>query len=342
MKKILYILTIIFVSFTLISCNKKTTNTSISIAMLSGSADIDDKSFYQVTWEGILKYAKDNNLPKKSYTYKNSPNNENHIINLSIFADNHPDLIIAPGFHFAKALNKVAPKYPKQKFLLLDSIYKPNQNVASITFASNEGSFLVGICAALKANELNLTKVGFLGGADVSVVREFEAGFIAGVKTINPNINIITRFAKNFANPSLGQKIASQMYDQGVNIIFNVAGSTGNGLIKEAKKRRKLGQEAWVIGVDKDQYEEGIYKDKKSIILTSMIKKLDVATYNTLELVKQGKFKGIHEVYSLNNNGVGLPNNNPNLKSEWIKTAEKYKKDIIAEKIKVPHYSKTK
>ncbi len=338
MKRVLSLLLLFFVSFIFISCDKKQkSEKDFSIAMVSGLGSVDDKSFNQTAWKGVLKYAEENNLPRKNYTHTNPARPEDFIVTLSDFADEHRSVIIALAYYLKDAVDIVSSKYPKQKFFLFDAMANTDKNVSSVSFAANEGSFLVGVCAALKASEMKIDKVGFLGGFNIKVIQEFEAGFRAGVKSINSNIKVVSVFANDFVNPSKGAKIASKMYDEGINIIFNVAGSTGNGLIKEAKRRANLGQNVWVIGVDKDQYEYGVYKEDKSVILTSMIKKLDVAVYDAISLVAKGEFKGGHKVYSLKNNGIGLPKNNPNLKSQWVKIVKKYKQDIIDEKIVVPN-----
>ncbi len=325
---------VIFLSF--IACDSKKTDNSLTIGMISDIGTIEDKSFNQNTWEGIVKFAKEHNIPKKNYSYANSATPEDYIVNLSTFADKKMDLIVTPGYYFRKAVSTVAPKYPNQKFLLIDSISDKLENVSSVRFAENEGSFLVGVATALKAKEMNIDKVGFIGGMDVPVVQSFEAGFIEGIKVINPNIKVFVEFANDFANPTKGQRIASKMFDKGLKIIFNVAGSTGNGIIKEAKKRVQRGQEVWVLGCDKDQYDEGIYKDDKSVVLTSMVKNLDVVVYDTLTDVKNGKFKSGYKFYTLKDNGVNLPKKNPNLKDEWLEIVKKYKDDIIKGKILVP------
>ncbi len=338
MKKILFYLLLCCIVFMFESCtNKKVETKNLKLAMVSNLAAIDDRSFNQNTWEGILKYANEFNLPKENYSFINSPTPEYYITNLSNFADKHLDLIIAPGYCFYDAMNKVAPKYPHQKFLIIDNVSEVSNNVLSVTFASNEGSFLVGVCAALKAKDMGWKKVGFLGGVDGFLVQEFEAGYVAGVKTVDPSIEVVVRYSDDFVNPMKGQKIASKMFDNNVNIIFNVAGSTGNGLIKEAKRRTSNGDKVWVIGVDKDQYEDGIYNENNSsVILTSMTKRLDIATYDTIVSVDNGTFKGGTKKYTLKNNGVGLPKKNPNLDPKWLRIAQQYKRDIIKGDIIVP------
>ncbi len=335
MRYILHIAFIIFISLFTTACSDKDTNKKLKIVMLSDISSIDDKSFNANIWNGVLQYAKEHDLPKENYIFSVSSTKDDIIDNLSNFADKHPDIIITSGALFKEPLDKVAPRYPKKRFLGFD-IWNDNiPNIASTTFLAGEASYLAGICAALKAKELNTTKVGFLGGMDFYVIRNFLIGYEAGVKAVDKNMEVMVQFAGDFANPTKGQQIASAMYNQGIKIIFNVAGSTGNGLIKEAKHRAVRGEDVWVIGVDRDQYEDGIYDKNKSVILTSVLKNLNIVTYNILTEVQNGTFKGGIRTYSLKNNGVGLPKNNPNLKPEWMKIVNKHKADIIAGKIKI-------
>ncbi len=338
MKRIFIICLSTFIVLMFSSCENKnpSSNTKLNLALANALSGIDDKSFNQNTWEGMYRYILQRGLSKKNYTLATSHRPDEFVITLSHLADNNPDLIIAPGYYFVNPVAIVASKYPNQKFLLFDGINKKDKNVLSISFAVNEGSFLVGVCAGLKAKDMGWKKVGFLGGIDVEILHLFEAGFIAGVKAVDKSIKVDVEYANDFSNPAKGQKIASRMYDSGVHIIFNVSGSTGNGLIKEAKKRAISGKDVWVIGVDRDQYDDGLYDAKKSVILTSMLKKLDVATYKTIVSVEKKVFKGGHMVYALANDGVGLPTKNQNLKKEWLKIVNKYKKDIIDGKIIVP------
>ncbi len=340
MKKI-YILSILgFIMFSFTSCDNKqklakTPSKDVSVVMVSAIGYIDDKSFNQNTWEGILKFAKEHNMPKSNFTYVSSHRPEDYAINLSNFADKSKSLIVGPGYELEDAVNKVASKYPNQRFLLIDAVSSVDKNVLSVTFATEQGSFLAGICTALKAKQMGLKTVGFIGGIDGYIVQKFEAGYIEGIKAIDPNIQVMVQYVNDFSNPSKGQKIGSYMYDRGIKIIFAAAGASGKGLIKEAKKRAKMGEEVWVVGVDRDQYEDGLYENGKSVILTSSLKKLDNATYDALNSIKNDNFKAGHIVYSLKNDGVGLPKTNPNLKDEWMKIVDQYKKDIISGKIKV-------
>ncbi len=341
MKKMCMLLIVGLICFSFFACegkndiDKKSADV-INVGMISNLGSIDDGSYNQNVWEGILRFAKEKELPRKNYSHVSSHKGDDFIINLSNFSDEKKDLIIAPGYELQKPVNKVSLKYPNQKFLLLDAVVKNSKNVLSVTFDMAEGSFLAGVATALKAKQMGIKTVGFLGGVDFFLLQNFEAGYIAGIKAIDPSIKVVVEYANDFANPTKGQKIASSMYNRGIKIIFTVAGATGNGAIKEAKNRAKAGEDVWIVGVDMDQYKDGIYEDGKSVILTSALKKLDVAVYKTLVAVSDDVFKAGHVVYSLKNDGVGLPKTNPNLKNEWMKIVERYKKDIIKGKIKVP------
>jgi len=280
---------------------------TISIGLVTDLGGIDDKSFNEGTWNGILKFAEENKLADKCRDFLQSNQEADYIPNLSQFADEKRDLVAAPGFLFETAMTEVATKYPDQKFLLIDMVVDL-PNVASAVFAEHEGSFLVGIAAGLVAKEAGQNKFGFLGGMDFGLIQRFEAGFETGVKTILPEAEIIVEYAGDFGKPEVGKTLAAKMFDQGAYIIFHAAGGTGNGLHEEAKARREAGKDVWSIGVDVDQYESGKMADGKSAVLTSMLKRVDVASYTVSKMVLDGSFKGGAAnvlVFNIKNDGVG-------------------------------------
>ena len=140
------------------------------VGLVTDVGGIDDKSFNQSAWEGIQRFKKDFNAEIK---YLQSETDANYIPNLSTFADEELDIIVAPGFLFEQPLTEVAGKFPNQKFLLIDSVVSDRANVASAVFAANEGSFLVGVAAALKTKEMQKNAVGYNAGMDFSIMREF-------------------------------------------------------------------------------------------------------------------------------------------------------------------------
>jgi basic membrane protein A len=308
---------------------------TITIGLVTDIGGIDDKSFNQSTWDGILKFASENNLPQANYKYVQSESDADYIPNLSTFADGENDIIVSPGFLFTDALAEVGAQFPDQKFLIIDSVVDL-PNVASAVFAEHEGSYLAGLAAGLKAQEKGATKVGFLGGMDFDLIQKFEAGFEAGVAAIDPKIKVVVEYAGAFNDAQKGQTIAAKMYDAGAYVIYHAAGGTGNGVIKEAKDRVLNGQDVWVVGVDADQYADGIYEGEKSVILTSMLKRVDIAAYNVCQAVLNDEFAGGVQVFTLANGGVSLPAKNPNLKAEWMETINGFAEKVKSGEIIVP------
>jgi basic membrane protein A len=320
-----------------------------SVGLVTDIGGIDDKSFNQGTWEGIVRFGVENKLKKDTgYKYLQSSAEADYIPNLSTFSDEELDLIIAPGFLFEKSMGEVSARYPKNKYLIIDSVVaKPN--VASAVFAEHEGSFLVGVAAGLKAKADGKNTLGFLGGMQFPLIEKFEAGFVQGVKAVYPEAKILIDYAGDFAAPDKGQAIALKQFNAGAYIIFHAAGGTGNGMIKEAKERSAKGDIRWGIGVDKDQYQDGVYGGK-SAVLTSMMKRVDVAAHDVAKMTMDGKFPGGQTlVFSIANKGVGIPEQNPNLPADIIKVVKEYEAKIASGALKVsevhakyePHLSRS-
>lgn len=307
---------------------------AITVGLVTDVGGIDDKSFNQSTWEGIERFAADT---KSDTKYLQSETDSDYIPNLSTFSDEELDVIIAPGFLFFDSLTEVSGNFPDQKYLLIDSVVADRPNVASAVFAAEQGSFLVGVAAALKAEEAGKDTVGFIGGMDFDLIQNFEAGFEAGVLAVNPDMKILIEYAGSFADAQKGQTLAAKLYDEGAYVIYHAAGGTGNGLIKEAKDRRSSNQDVWAIGVDKDQYADGIYDDTNSAMLTSMMKRVDVAAYDVCEQTLAGKFPGGQTlVYTLENGGVGIPEKNPNLSDAQIAKIAEFEGKVVKKEITVP------
>ncbi len=303
---------------------------SFRVGLVTDIGGIDDKSFNQGTWEGIVRFAKDNGLTKdKDYKYLQSAAEADYVPNLSTFSDEALDLIVAPGFLFEKSMGDVAGRYPDNKYLIIDSVVaKPN--VASAVFAEHEGSFLVGVAAGLKAKADGKDMLGFLGGMKFPLIEKFQAGFEQGVKAVYPEAKILVDYAGDFGAPDKGQAIAQKQFNAGAYIIFHAAGGTGNGMIKEAKERAEKGDMRWAIGVDKDQYADGMY-GSKSAVLTSMMKRVDVAAYDVAKMAMEGKFPGGQTlVFSIKNKGVGIPEKNPNLSDDIVAKVKDYEAKIAS------------
>ncbi|MGB4984855.1 MAG: BMP family ABC transporter substrate-binding protein [Erysipelotrichaceae bacterium] len=342
MKKIIKIALVgLLMSAVLVGCQSKPVDSgkdAITIGLVTDLGGIDDKSFNQGTWEGVKKFAAEAKLPEKNIGFLQSAQEKDYIPNLSQFADQAKTLIVAPGFLFEKAMTEVATNYPEQKFLLIDSIIDL-PNVSSAIFAEHEGSFLTGVAAGLKAKAAGQKKLGFIGGMDFGLIQRFEAGFEQGVKAVLPEAEVVVEYAGDFGKPEVGQTLAKKLFDAGAYIVFHAAGNTGNGLISEAKARQEAGKEVWAIGVDIDQYEAGKMENGKSAVLTSMLKKVDVASYEVCKKVAAGEFKGGKDsalVFNIANNGVGCElTKGRNLSDDIIAEVEKYSADFKAGKFTI-------
>ena len=337
MKKLLLVVAAFVLALSLSACKSDIQEDTFQIGLVTDVGGIDDKSFNQGTWEGIVKFAEDYNLAEEDYKYVQSASDADYLPNISAFSDEELDLIVMPGFLFEDSLITAAEQYPDQKYLIIDMVVDA-PNVASAVFAEEQGSFLVGVAAALKAQEAGKDTVGFIGGMDFELIQKFEAGFEAGVWAVDPNMTVLVDYAGSFTDAQVGQTLAVKQYDAGAYIVYHAAGGTGNGLISEAKARRANGEDVWAIGVDKDQYADGIYNDNgDSAVLTSMMKRVDVAAYNVAEATYNGEFPGGQIlVFDLTNDGVGLPAENPNLSQAIIDEVAQYKAGILDGTYTVP------
>jgi len=245
------------------------------------------------------------------------------------------DLVIGVGFLFTEDINRMAKDFPNQRFACVDYTVTEGKvippNVLAIRFREEEGSFLVGALAALKSQSKDL---GFVGGMEIPLIHRFRAGFTAGAKHVRPDANVLVAFAgvtgEAFANPGKGKELGLSLYGKGVDIIFHAAGSTGLGVFEAAREQKKL-----AIGVDSDQWAEA-----PGVVLTSMVKQVDVAVFDVVKSVKEGAFKGGIREFDLKSGGVDYvyDNNNKALIPDDVRAkVEALRADIIAGKIQVPN-----
>ena len=314
-----------------------------TVRLLTDVSGVDDKSFNAAAWRGILQFYGDS-LAKQSkkgsaYDAITAQTQDMYIPNIKQVSDEKYDLVITTGFTFADALGEVAPQYPNQKYLIVDVDWVNFPNVMQATFTEHEGSYLVGVAAALKAKAKGLKdpKFGFIGGIPGAVITKFEVGYAMGILSVLPQAKIVDYYANDWAKPELAKAQAKNWYDSGVYCIFSAAGFTGSGTIAMAKEYRAAGKDVWAIGVDSDQFEDGIYDaaKTKSAVLTSMIKRVESATLYALKAVKDGSFKGGVVVFDTKSDGVAFSDRNAELGKDIVAKVNAIKKDIIAGKIKV-------
>ncbi|CAM2806171.1 Nucleoside-binding protein [Streptococcus acidominimus] len=312
----------------------------LKVAMVTDTGGVDDKSFNQSAWEGLQAWGKDNKLEKGSgYDYFQSTSESDYANNLDTAISSGYQLVFGIGFALHDAIEKVAEDNSDTNFVIIDDVIEGKDNVASATFADNEAAYLAGIAAA---KTTKTKKVGFVGGMESDVIIRFEKGFEAGVKSVDDSIEIKVDYAGSFGDAAKGKTIAAAQYASGADIVYQVAGGTGVGVFSEAKSLNEGKNEAekvWVIGVDRDQKDEGKYTSKdgkeSNFVLASTLKEVG----KTVELVstqaQDDKFPGGDvTVYGLKDGGVDIATTN--VDDETIKEIDAAKKKIISGDIKVP------
>jgi basic membrane protein A and related proteins len=261
---------------------------------------------------------------------------EDYQPNLQLLVDKGSDLTVGVGFMLENAVEAAAKENPKARFLLIDSpILDANgnpvtlPNVRTMIFREEEGSFLVGALAASIAKN----KVGFVGGMEIPLIKKFEAGFRAGVKTVNPKAEVLVSYTGSFDKVAAGKQVGQDFMSKGVEIVFQAAGSDGLGVIQAVKEAKAAGKDVYAIGVDSDQYHVAT-----DVILTSMVKRVDLAVYFAAKDLVNGNFIAADGEMGLKENGVTFAPVRLNVpgKELALKRVEELRKMIIDGKLKVP------
>jgi basic membrane protein A len=251
-----------------------------------------DKSFNEAAYRGAEQFKKETKSEYREFEIQNDAQREQA---LRKFAKEGYDPIIAIGFSQAQALDTVAKEFPKTHFAIIDSVVDL-PNVRSIVFKEQEGSYLVGILAAMASKT---GKVGFVGGMDIPLIRRFACGYVQGVKSVKADATVLQNMTGTtgsaWNDPVRGDQLAKSQIDQGADVIYHAAGGTGIGVLQAAADAGKLG-----IGVDSDQS----YLHPGSV-LTSMVKRIDVAVYNTMKDGSVGRFSGGVIALGVAEGGVG-------------------------------------
>jgi len=251
---------------------------------------LGDQSFNDSSFKGLEKARDDLGI---EFDYREIAETDTYEKGLTELVKAGNDLVIGVGFSMQEDLEKVAKKYPKKHFLLIDAVSEL-KNVTSVTFKEEQGSYLAGALAAMTTKS---DVIGFVGGVDAELIHRFEKGFQKGAKSVNPNIKILSTYANTFSDADKGSKIAKGMIKKKADVLYAAAGYTGVGVLKEAQAQGK-----YAIGVDSDQY----YTAEKAVI-SSMVKKVDEVVYQFSEqLVKSNQIKNGHVIYDLSNDGIDM------------------------------------
>lgn len=263
------------------------------------SGFLGDKSFNDSAHEGAMRAVEEFGIELKEMESKEPAEWESNFVAMA--ADDY-DLIIGVSTQFEEIVEKHAPEFPDKKFALIDGVVK-GENVVSSTFAQNEGSFLAGAAAAMFTTKTDIDGVnpekiiGWVGGLDIPVLADFFIGYKQGAEYIDPEVKVLQSFAGTFNDPLKGKELTIAQYSQGADIVMNVASGTGTGILEAAKEEGK-----YAIGVDLNQ--DDVYPGS---ILTSMLKRVDNATYLVIESVINGTYEGNQTTYlDINKGGVGL------------------------------------
>lgn len=263
-----------------------------------------DQSFNDAAGAGLDKAKTD--LGVEATELEPDEGGENREELMRLLADDGNQLIFGIGFLFADSITAVAPDFPDTSFAIVDAVVDA-PNVASLVFAEQEGSYLVGAAAALKSTSGH---IGFIGGVETDLIKKFEAGYVAGAKKIKPDITVDIAYITQppdftgFNDPAKAKEIAAGQYGAGADVIYHAAGGSGGGLFEAAKEYSEANSQVWAIGVDADQYNV-VDETLKPYILTSMQKKVEVAVYDTISRVNDGDDVGGQvTVYDLKAGGV--------------------------------------
>ena len=353
MNKLMKLSMVAALTLGLVACAKaeETEEKGIKVGMATDSDTIDDKSFNQGTWVGVLEYKQDNSNADVQYLMPTGETTQDYLEAIDNLAMTGVEVMVLPGFKFEEALGVAQEKYPEIKFVAIDAEplvgvddhgnpkYEVADNTISIFFAEQQASFLAGVATAL---ETETNKVAFLGGMEVPAVQKLGWGFVAGIAYANANLGTNVEvtdyiYQGTFTDLDAGKAIAAGMYDKGVDVVFAAAGGVGVGAINEAKTRAEDGNEVFIVGVDVDQYDEGLLTNGSSVILTSAMKYLGQAAYDQINAYANGEFEGGRTILmDVNANGVGLPEVNPNLSDATLKEVNEVAEMIKAGEIEVP------
>ena len=311
----------------------------IKAILLTDATGIDDKSFNAAAWRGILAFYGDNGEGRGTlYENVTAQSEDDYLPNLKNAAEQDWDLIITTGFTWAEATQEAAALYPDQKFIIVDVDYlTKTDNLIQYIYEEEQGSYLVGVAVATQAKEDGITspKFGFVGGVAGATITKFEIGYIEGIKSVFPDAEIVDYYVNSWGDPAAAKTAAKSMYDSGVYCIFAAAGGSGLGVINQAKEERLAGKNVWAIGVDSDQYEDGVYAEGSSAVITSMLKMVENSTLDALNKVADGTWQGGVVTQNMANEGVGYSTANSELKASAIAAADQAKADILSGRIVV-------
>lgn len=300
---------------------------SFKVGMVTDEGGLGDKSFNDATYEGLSRAEKDFGFNLQILEPQKDSEFEAYLDRISKVSD----LVFGVGYKLKNAIDKTSKQNPNLKYVLIDDRVDSN-NVLSLNFKEEEGSFLAGVLAGLTTKT---NKVGFIGGIESNLIEKFAAGFIAGVKSVNQEAGklledgVNLRYAGSFSDTTRGYEISKSLYSSGVDVIYHAAGGVGIGIFRAAQETGN-----YAIGVDQDQAKS--LPEYSDVILTSVVKNLDDGVYKIVKDVMEDKFTpGIVEL-GVKENGVYLSDFKDKVSEESANKINEYKEKIISGEITVP------
>lgn len=301
------------------------------VGMVFDVGGLGDKSFNDAAYRGLMRARDQLGINVRYIEPGDGSDRESALRQL---ASQGYNLVFGIGFIFTDDMRKLAAEFPRVKFACIDYSVLPGQpppppNLAGLRFREQEGSFLVGAIAGLMSKT---HVVGFIGGMDIALIHRFQKGYTAGVHEVCPHCKVLAAYAgtepKAFADPLTGHELATAQYGRGADIIFHASGKTGTGVFNAARQLHK-----WAIGVDSDQYHEA-----PCCVLTSMVKKVDLAVYRNIRELREGEWKGGVRELGLADDGVGFvydEHNQDRIPADVVARVRELGKRIIAGEIEV-------
>jgi basic membrane protein A len=300
----------------------------IKPALVYGTGGKFDKSFNEAAFNGAQKFQQETGIEFRDFEPTGDTQGEQAIRN---FASKGYNPVVAVSFAWTSAIEKVAAEFPDTKFVLVDSVVE-KPNVRSVVYNEHEGSYLVGVLAGMASKT---GKVGFIGGMDIPLIRKFACGYEQGARAANAKVEVFQNMTGTtgaaWNDPVRGGELAKNQIDQGADVIYAAAGATGLGVLQTAADNGKLS-----IGVDSNQNHL-----HPGSVLTSMVKRVDLAVYNAFSDAKNDKFTAGLNVLGVKEDGVAWAyddNNKSLITPEMQAAVDKARADIIAGTVKVHDY----
>jgi basic membrane protein A len=338
-RAVVLVFALVFVNAALIALGRGrgdsgTCEAQTCVGLVFDVGGLGDKSFNDSAHRGVMRAVSELGVQAQFIEPADGADRESAVRQL---AARGLDIIIAVGFIFTDDVRKLAREFPDVRFACIDFAQSDPpvplpENLAALNFREQEGSFLVGAIAGLVSKSKT---VGMIGGMEIPLIKKFEAGYRRGVAEVCPECEVLVAYigttVEAWANPAAGQALAKTQFGRGADIVYQVAGRSGTGVFNAAREFKH-----WAIGVDSDQFEEA-----PCCILTSMLKRIDVAVFETIKSVHEGRFTGGEHEFGLAEDGVGFvydDNNRDRIPADVVERVRALAKRVVGGEIEVPAF----